>query len=140
MKPGVARLFLSVEVRQCREDEGSDGANELNPIVNLHARHLLPSRKKADTSDYLPQKIYHTLKIFSSKSKLTRRRKCGKFLFAKKTVLRQAVDGSTSTPSSLVIQPSDFGAGRCSAYFFPLKYVSAAKMKVPTEQMSSIQS
>ena len=47
-------LFFSVEVVDEREDETADGADELHPIMNLHTRHLLPSRKKADTSNCLP--------------------------------------------------------------------------------------
>ena len=43
-------LFFSVEVVDEREDETADRANEPKPIMNLHQRHLLPSRKKADTS------------------------------------------------------------------------------------------
>ena len=40
------RLLVVIEVGQCREDERSDLAEKLQPIENLHARHLLPSRKK----------------------------------------------------------------------------------------------
>ena len=46
-------LFVIIEVRQCREDEASDLADELYPVFNLHTRHLLPSRKKAGASNCL---------------------------------------------------------------------------------------
>ena len=39
-------LFFSVEEVDERNDETADRANELDPIMNLHSRHLLPSRKK----------------------------------------------------------------------------------------------
>ena len=68
MKPGVARLFLSVEECQCREDEGSDFADNIQPVFELHTRHLLPSRKKADTSNCLPRRMLsYVQKLFKPK-------------------------------------------------------------------------
>lgn len=49
-------LFFAIEMVDEREDETADRANEHQPIEKLHARHLLPSRKKADTSNCLPRK------------------------------------------------------------------------------------
>ena len=58
-------LFILAEERQQRDDERPDVGKVIQPIEELHTRHLLPSRKKADTSNCLPCKIYHTLKNFS---------------------------------------------------------------------------
>ena len=60
-------LLVIVEVRQCREDESSDGANQINPIVNLHTRHLLPSRKKPTHQLSAAGNISQLHKIFKKK-------------------------------------------------------------------------
>jgi len=40
------QLFVIIEERQQRDDERSDVGEKLNPIEEIHTRHLLPSRKK----------------------------------------------------------------------------------------------
>ena len=69
-EPGGARLFFSVEVVDDGEDEAADRADKLNPIQEIHPRHLLPSRKEADTSNCLPRRIYHSFIKISSRNKL----------------------------------------------------------------------
>ena len=57
-------LFFILEVVDEREDEVPDQANELNPVLKIHSRHLLPSREEADTSNcLLPQNIAHAQRI-----------------------------------------------------------------------------
>ena len=60
-------LFFSIEVVDERQDEVSDQTNELNPILKIHAGHLLPSRKEADTSNCLLRNISHVHKFFNAK-------------------------------------------------------------------------
>ena len=68
MKPGVVRLFFSVEVVDEREDETADGADELHPVMNLHTRHLLPSRKKPTHRTACREKLYNGFRKLSRKN------------------------------------------------------------------------
>ena len=81
--------------------------------------------------------FYH-LKTSVVNFDLTTRHECDKFFLSKKANLWQAVDVGT-VDSFLVNTLTDFGAAG-AAYFFPLKWSMTARMKLPTEQMSPIQS
>ncbi len=79
-------LFFAIEMVDEREDETADRANEHQPIEKLHTRHLLPSRKKADTSNCLPRKnIAYVQKLFKKNFPVTH----GGIFLTKKFCTRQ---------------------------------------------------
>ena len=57
-------LFILAEERQQRDDERPDVGKVIQPIEELHTRHLLPSRKKADTSNCLPRRMLSYVQKF----------------------------------------------------------------------------
>ncbi len=89
LKPSRYGLFFSAKMVDEREDETADRANEHQPIKKFHARHLLPSGKKADHLRPAATNITHVQKVFNRCEKKSPEGSCVTFFVRTKKVTKE---------------------------------------------------